>query len=152
LNPADRSTSAEGIDPPEGAELDLDVLMKKAWEARDSAYAPYSEFKVGAAVLAGGRLFRGANIENASYPVTICAERVAAAQAVVSGFRDIRAVAVASSSNGPSSPCGMCRQFLYEFNRDMVVVAEGRSGERHTWRLRELLADGFGSADLASRG
>jgi cytidine deaminase len=152
LNPADRPASAEGIDTPEENELNLDVLMEKAWEARDGAYAPYSQFRVGAAVLAGGRLFRGANVENASYPVTICAERVAAAHAVASGFRDIRAVAVATSSAGPSSPCGMCRQFLFEFNRDMVVVAEGRSGQRRTWILRDLLPDGFGSADLASRG
>ncbi|HYV00858.1 MAG TPA: cytidine deaminase [Actinomycetota bacterium] len=133
---------------PEG--IDVDLLVSEAWRAREGAYAPYSNFLVGAAALAGDRIVRGANVENASYPVAICAERVAASQAVASGARDIRAIAVTSSAPGPATPCGMCRQFLFEFNPDMLVISEGVSGERKAWRLADLLLDGFGPADLES--
>jgi len=95
-----------------------------------------------------GRVFTGANVENASYSVTICAERVAAAAAVAAGARDLESVAVVSSAEGPASPCGVCRQFLFEFNPEMTVVSEGESGERKTWRLADLLVDGFGPDDL----
>jgi cytidine deaminase len=132
--------------PDDGA---LDDLVRRAWEARDRAYAPYSRFLVGAAVLApDGGVFTGANVENASYSVAICAERVAGAVAVASGVRDLRAVAVTSSEHNPTPPCGVCRQFLFEFNPDMVVVSEGRGGGRKRWRLRELLVDGFGPGSL----
>jgi cytidine deaminase len=127
----------------------LEGLIARAWEARERAYAPYSRFLVGAAILSGdGSVFTGANVENASYSVAICAERVAGAAAVASGATDLRAVAVTSSAMAPAPPCGVCRQFLFEFNPDMVVVSEGRSGERKRWGLRELLADGFGPASL----
>jgi cytidine deaminase len=149
LNPADRSTSAEHVDHAELGELNLDELVRKAQEAQGGAYAPYSDFKVGAVILSGGRLFRGANVENASHAATICAERVAAAHAVAAGFRDLEAMAVVSSGLFPSAPCGICRQFLFEFSPELLVVAEGRNGERRTWRLSELLVDGFGSNDLA---
>ena len=122
-----------------------DDLVRAAWEAREGAYAPYSRFLVGAAVRTkGGHVFTGANVENASYSVAICAERVAGSAAVAAGRRDFEAVAVTSSSSRPAPPCGVCRQFLFEFNRDMTVVSEGMSGERKTWLLREILVDGFG--------
>ncbi len=132
-----------------GTRADRDALVSAAREARERAYAPYSRFLVGAAVRTGdGRVFTGANVENASYSVTICAERVAAAAAVAAGARDLESVAVVSSAEGPASPCGVCRQFLFEFNPEMTVVSEGESGERKTWRLADLLVDGFGPDDL----
>ncbi len=128
----------------------IDELVARAGEARERAYAPYSGFRVGAAVLtSSGETFTGANVENASYSVAICAERVAALQAVASGHRDIRAVAVVSSARKPTPPCGVCRQFLFEFDADMTVVSEGPDGERRTWTLSELLPEAFGPRDLA---
>jgi cytidine deaminase len=127
----------------------IDDLLARAREARERAYAPYSRFRVGAAVLtSSGQVFTGANVENASYSVAICAERVAASQAVASGHRDIRAVAVVSSAAKPTPPCGVCRQFLFEFDPHMTVVSEGPDGERRTWRLSDLLPDAFGPRDL----
>jgi cytidine deaminase len=131
------------------ADESFDELVRQAWKARDGAYAPYTHFLVGAAVRAsGGGVFTGANVENASYSVAICAERVAAAAAVAAGVRDLDVVAVTSSAPSPASPCGVCRQFLFEFNPEMTVVSEGTSGERKTWLLRDLLVDGFGPASL----
>ncbi|MBA3738036.1 MAG: cytidine deaminase [Actinobacteria bacterium] len=125
-----------------------DDLVARARAARSRAYAPYSHFSVGAAIRAAGDVFVGANVENASYGLGICAERVAAATAVASGCLAIDAVAVVSSAVDPTPPCGACRQFLYEFNPEMLVVSEGAGGERRRWRLSELLVDGFGPADL----
>jgi cytidine deaminase len=131
------------------AAVDLDALIGEARDARSRAYAPYSRFFVGAALVAGdGRHFSGANVENASYSLSICAERVAASTAVAAGARTIEAVAVTSSAQTPTPPCGACRQFLYEFNPDMTIVSEGSNGERKQWRLSELLLDGFGPEDL----
>jgi cytidine deaminase len=139
------------LSEPAGAEssgLDLDDLMARAHEARRNAYAPYSRFLVGAAVATDRGMYTGANVENASYGMSICAERVAASSAVAAGAMRIDAVAVTSSAAGPASPCGACRQFLYEFGPEMIVIAEGISGERRTWRMSELLPDGFGPSDL----
>lgn len=131
------------------AAADLDALIEESRDARSRAYAPYSKFLVGAALVTDdGRHFSGANVENASYGLTICAERVAATTAVAAGARRIEAVAVTSSSPTPTPPCGACRQFLYEFNPEMTVVSEGGNGQRKRWRLSELLLDGFGPEDL----
>lgn len=127
----------------------FEELLRQAGEARERAYAPYSRFRVGAAVATDGGVFSGANVENASYGLSICAERVAASTAVAAGARRIEAVAVAGGEKLPTSPCGACRQFLYEFNPDMTVVSESSSGNRRRWRLSELLVDGFGSGDLS---
>jgi len=136
-----------------GSGVDLDVLVKEADEARPRAYAPYSNFFVGAALVTDdGRHFTGENVENASYGLSICAERVAAATAVAAGARRIEAIAITSSAPHPTPPCGACRQFLYEFNPDMLVISESPSGEREQWRLSDLLPDGFGPVNLeASR-
>jgi cytidine deaminase len=129
----------------------FDDLVRRSWEARERAYAPYSGFLVGAAVLTGdGTVFTGSNVENASYSVAICAERVAGAAAVAAGNLDLEAVAVTSSAVTPTPPCGVCRQFLFEFNPDMTIVSEGTDGERKAWRLRDILPDAFGPADLAA--
>ena len=127
----------------------LDALIEEAREARSRAYAPYSNFRVGAALATDdGRHFRGSNVENASYGLSICAERVAAVTAAAAGARKIEAIAVTSSAAAPTSPCGACRQYLYEFNPEMTVVSEGSNGERKQWRLSALLLDGFGPTDL----
>lgn len=124
-------------------------LVTRARAARERAYAPYSDFAVGAALRTeDGRVFDGANVENASYGLTICAERVAAAGAVAAGVRRIEAIAVVGGSTRPAAPCGACRQFLFEFNPEMLVVSESEAGQRKQWRLSELLVDGFGPADL----
>lgn len=123
-------------------------LEQAACEVRERAYAPYSKFRVGAAVLAGsGRIYTGANVENASYGLTACAERVAIFKAVTAGERTIKAVAVCTE-NGVA-PCGPCRQVMREFAGGPVAVylvdAEG-SGRETT--LDALLPDSFGPEDL----
>ena len=127
---------------------DLDALIARAWEARQHAYAPYSRFLVGAALATDAGVFTGANVENASYGLSICAERSAATAAASAGARQIEAVAVVSSASGPASPCGACRQFLFEFGTEAIVVSEGMDRTRKTWRLADLLPDGFGPSDL----
>jgi cytidine deaminase len=130
------------------ADVDLADLLAEAEAGRANAYAPYSRFTVGAAVATDQGVFRGANVENASYGLAICAERVACSSAVAAGARRVDAVAVTSSSPTPTPPCGACRQFLYEFNPEMTVVSLGGDGRRKRWRLSELLVDGFGPQDL----
>jgi cytidine deaminase len=125
-------------------------LIGAARAARERAYAPYSGFKVGAAVEAGsGVLYVGCNVENASYGLTMCAERVAIFSALVGGEREIRALAVVS---GPgASPCGACRQVLAEFTscpeRVKVIVVDDQGGERH-YTLEQLLPASFSGEDL----
>ena len=103
---------------------------------------------VGAAVLAEGEVFSGANVENASYPMSVCAERNAVAAAVIAGKRSIDAVAVVSRAGEPTPPCGGCRQVLNEFGPQMLVTVESASGKRATWTLPEILPHAFGPADL----
>jgi cytidine deaminase len=128
---------------------ETESLLSEARQARLRAYAPYSRFFVGASVATDAGVFTGCNVENASYGVTICAERVAAATAVAAGARRLEMLVVTGSGPGPTPPCGACRQFLYEFNPEMAIVSEGRNGERREWRLSELLVDGFGAKDLS---
>jgi cytidine deaminase len=130
-----------------------DDLVGMAWEARERAYAEYSHFRVGAAIQTDAGLFTGANVENAAYPTSICAERTAGAAAVAAGARSFLMIAVvadAGAAGAPVSPCGQCRQFLREFDADgsLRVVSEGPSGERRRWTLRELLPDSFGPEAL----
>jgi len=122
--------------------------MAAARGARANAYAPYSNFLVGAAVLAGGRVFTGVNVENAAYPIGVCAERMAIGAAVTAGRRDIEVVAVVGSAAQPTPPCGGCRQFISEFGPGIVVVAETEDGRRAEWRIADLLPDAFGPAFL----
>jgi len=129
----------------------LERMIARAREIRANAYAPYSGFHVGAALLAGDEVFVGVNVENASYPVSVCAERNAVATAVASGTASgIRAVAVVTDADVPTPPCGGCRQVLFEFGGPgMAVVAESVDGSsRAYWSLDELLPDAFGPSDL----
>jgi len=120
-------------------------LLKMAKSAQDHAYAPYSKFHVGAAILlSDGRIFTGCNVENASYGLTICAERNAIFQAVAASKKKPKVVAVAVSTD-PSvacSPCGACRQVIWEFGADAMVFYKGEKNivER---KMKELLIDGF---------
>jgi cytidine deaminase len=128
----------------------VDRLVAAAWKARKRAHAPYSRFPVGAAVLAEGRIFTGVNVENASYPLSVCAERNAVAAAVAAGKTAIEAVAVVAGTDGPTPPCGGCRQVLNEFGPQMLVVCEGVSGLRSEWVLSAILPNAFGPSNLSS--
>jgi len=122
----------------------MDELVEKAREARDKAYAPYSEFKVGAAVLtASGKIFPGCNVENASYGLTICAERNAVFQAVASGERGIEALAIVADTPRGAPPCGACRQVLAEFADDIPVIVANLEGGRIILSLDRLLPHRF---------
>lgn len=113
-------------------------LIAAAWDAREWAYAPYSNFKVGAALLASdGRVFQGCNVENISYGLTNCAERVAIGAAVAAGVRDFEKVVVVADTAEPISPCGACRQVLAEFGVNTVVLAN-KAGSIE-FSLHELL-------------
>ncbi|MEO8616562.1 MAG: cytidine deaminase [Luteolibacter sp.] len=118
--------------------MDWETLVQVAWEAREKAYAPYSNFQVGAALLAeDGRVFSGCNVENISYGLTNCAERVAIGAAVAAGVRKFLAVAVVADTAVPISPCGACRQVLAEFAVPRVLLVN--RAERVEFRLEELL-------------
>ena len=120
-----------------------DRLVEAARAAQEHAHCPYSRYRVGAALEAGdGRVFVGSNVENASYGLTICAERSAVVSAVSAGARTFRRIVIASDSAPPAPPCGACRQVLAEFGLELVVESVGPTQARR-WTLRELLPDAF---------
>jgi cytidine deaminase len=120
-------------------------LVRMALEARDAAYAPYSGFRVGAALLAeDGRVFTGCNIENASYGATICAERTAVAKGVSEGARTFTAVAIASFDAAPCVPCGICRQTIFEFAAEgFRYLSVAADGSYVAYGMDEILPHGF---------
>jgi cytidine deaminase len=127
------------------------TLEARALAAQRNAYAPYSKFRVGAAVQVSGQVFEGVNVENASYGLAVCAERTAVFAAVIAGAHRLEAVAVCTDASPPSSPCGACRQVLLEFAADpaaVTVTAVNPRGERRTWTLAALLPDGFSGREL----
>lgn len=120
------------------------ALVAAAAKARRHASAPYSRFRVGAALLSeDGRLFTGCNVESASYGLTVCAERTAVFKALSEGVRGFRAVAVVTSADEPTAPCGACRQVLWDQCRDIDVVMQTTGGRRVESRLAALLPHAF---------
>ncbi len=130
--------------------FDREELIRQAIAARERAYAPYSDYQVGAALLGkSGRVYTGCNVENAVYPLTICAERTALVKAVSEGEREFVALAVATENGG--APCGSCRQTVREFGADIVVLIADVAGDYRETSIAELLPDSFSATDLPPR-
>lgn len=124
-------------------------LIKEAEKAKKMAYAPYSKFKVGAAVLSvGGEIFTGCNIENASFGLAVCAERVAIFKAISEGSTKFEAIAVIGDTDKPCSPCGACRQVISEFGEDIPLIMANLNGDVKIKKIKELLPEAFGKNDL----
>lgn len=126
-----------------------DSLLAAALAARAHAFAPYSKFPVGAAIEdAEGRIHTGCNVENATYGLTICAERVAVFKAISEGVRKFRRVAVAADTDVLTPPCGACRQILWEFCGDVEIALVNLHGETETYRLKDLFPKPFDASYL----
>ena len=129
-----------------------DRLRDAAFAAMENAYAPYSRFRVGSAVLASsGEIVSGCNVENAAYGEALCAERVAVAAAVAQGLTSFEEIAIASESDEPAPPCGSCRQTMSEFAPDLLVTSYARNGKQAAWQLSELLPEAFALNHLRGR-
>jgi cytidine deaminase len=122
--------------------MDYENLIAEAMKAREKAHAPYSRFAVGAALLAkSGRIYTGCNVENASYGLSTCAERVAVFKAVSEGERDFEAIAIVTEKG--VTPCGACRQVMMEFGDDVRVIVADETGGYRVFTLQELLPEAF---------
>jgi cytidine deaminase len=129
--------------------MSLDTLVDAARSARLNAFAPYSKFQVGAALMtAAGRIFAGCNVESASYGLTLCAERIAVFKAVSEGDRQLTRMVVVADTAIPTPPCGACRQILWEFGGDLEVVLANLIAVTATYRLRDLLPVPFDARSL----
>ena len=127
-------------------------LIEEAIAARLKAHAPYSNFLVGAAVLdEHGRIHAGCNIENASYGLTMCAERVAIFKAVSEGIREFTRIAVVTETDRLTPPCGACRQIIWEFCGDIPVIMSNVKGESREFRMSELLPEAFDGGNLKGK-
>ena len=128
------------------------TLISAASRARENAHAPYSHFRVGAALRANsGRIFTGCNVENSSFGLTLCAERVAVFKALSEGERGFDAVAVVADTERLTPPCGACRQILWEFCRDAEVVLANLSGQIIMRRMSDLLPDAFDASFMEKK-
>jgi cytidine deaminase len=128
------------------------VLTERAMAAMERAYAPYSGFRVGAALLAAdGSITEGCNVENASYPAGICAERAAVSAAIARGVRDFTAIVIATEAERPTPPCGMCRQVMMEFAPRLEVLSVTRGGADARWTMSDLLPEAFTPTSLGRR-
>ncbi|KKH67457.1 cytidine deaminase [Methanosarcina mazei] len=129
--------------------MDIKLLIREAFEAQKKAYVPYSDFKVGAALLTkSGNIYTGCNIESASYTPTICAERTAISKAVSEGEKEIEAIAVVGDPENFTYPCGVCRQVIREFGRDATIIIAKNQDEYKLYKLNDLLPYSFGPEDL----
>jgi cytidine deaminase len=130
---------AKGID-----EATTSRLVKEAKKVRENAHAPYSDYKVGAAILASsGKIYRGCNIENSSYGMTVCAERVALGCAISNGEKELTAIAIVTDDDPPATPCGACRQVLSEFQKNLIIISANLSGQQVLFRLSDLIPHPF---------
>ena len=128
------------------------ILRERAMSAMERAYAPYSSFRVGAALLGtDGSVAEGCNVENASYPAGLCAERAAVAAAVARGVRTFEALVIATEAEVPTSPCGICRQVLMEFAPRLEVLSVTRGGASARWMMSDLLPHAFTPTSLERR-
>ncbi len=128
---------------------DLDRLIDKAKEARKQAYALYSNFLVGAAVVGeSDKIYTGCNIENSSYGLTVCAERVALFKAVSEGEKEVKMLALVTDTKTLVWPCGACRQVLAEFNRELLIVSSNLKGQREEKKLSEIFPEVFDKRSL----
>ncbi|HEY2459632.1 MAG TPA: cytidine deaminase [Candidatus Acidoferrum sp.] len=128
---------------------DHDPLISAAKLARDNAHAPYSNFRVGAALRAtSGRIFGGCNVENSTYGLTVCAERIAIFKAISEGERGFDAIAVVTDTDTLTPPCGACRQLLWEFCGDIPVVMSNLKNKTETVQMRDLFPKPFDSSNL----
>ncbi len=126
-----------------------DLLITAAKRARENAHAPFSNFRVGAALRAkSGRIFGGCNVENATYGLTVCAERVAIFKAISEGERGFDAIAVVTDTDNLTPPCGACRQLIWEFCGDVPVVLANLKGKTETIPMRELFPKPFDASNL----
>ena len=129
--------------------MDYHELIKKAIAVKENAYVPYSHFRVGAALLTqSGKVFTGCNVENASYSPTICAESTAIVKAVSEGEREFSAIAVVTDTEDFASPCGVCRQRIFEFGGDIELIMANRDGEYKVYKISDLLPEGFNQESL----
>ncbi len=130
----------------------LETLRDAAFDAMENAYAPYSRFRVGAALRASsGVVITGCNVENAAYGEALCAERVAVASAVAQGIKSFEEIAIATEGDDPAPPCGSCRQTMSEFAPDLKVTSYSKNGKQVTWRLGDLLPEAFALNHLRGR-
>ena len=128
------------------------LLAERAMAAMDRAYAPYSGFRVGAALLGSdGSITEGCNVENAAYPAGICAERGAISAAVARGVRDFTALVIATEAERPTPPCGICRQVIMEFAPQLEVMSVTRGGAEARWTMSDLLPEAFTPTSLGRR-
>ncbi|HTP33314.1 MAG TPA: cytidine deaminase [Candidatus Acidoferrales bacterium] len=124
--------------------METDALRAAALDVRSRAFAPYSHFQVGAALEdADGRVHTGCNVENATYGLTVCAERVAVFKAISEGARKFRRIAIAADTDMLTPPCGACRQILWEFCGDVEIILVNPRGKTETYRLKELFPKPF---------
>jgi cytidine deaminase len=139
----------DGVDDP--STPDEAALLRRAREVRHRSYSPYSHFRVGAVIVTeDGQVFEGVNVENASYRMTTCAEQSAIAAMATAGVRSpIVLVAVVGDGDDPCTPCGACRQTIFEFGPDATVLSSGDGGRPLVTHIRELLPHGFGPKRLA---
>lgn len=140
---------ARADNQPAGDDHESRALRERARAVMDRAYAPYSSFQVGAALLASdGSISEGCNVENAAFPTGTCAERSALSAAVARGLRSFRTILIVTSAEEPTPPCGMCRQALMEFSPELEVISVTRSGKEARWRLSDLLPHAFSPRSL----